>query len=301
VITDDDLHALAEMPAAPPDGAGARGALPCRPVAAVLARGTRLRRRRTHRRRGVAAATAALVVAVPTWLVARRDPAVDTTTGPSTTASTTTSTTPSTTSSTTTTPASGVATDPFGDAAPWTGPPLPASTAPAYVEAAGTDPDAAAQCPVLAPDDLGEGAGATPRASTGGGVAWAVQYDLPGGPGEPDDVSLTTPEAGGSTFTVAAYRFPTPVAGWGAQVGVDSVDDLVTGRGRVHTWSDGTVVGWGEGIPGPGPAADGEAIGWAADLWRPDADPLCLYTVSSYLGEEHVLHLIEHLRRVEGT
>jgi hypothetical protein len=63
------------------------------------------------------------------------------------------------------------------------------------------------------------------------------------------------------------------------------------------TLDDGTVVEI--------PERDDEGIDRPEDvvvqLQIAGADPSCLYAVHSYLGEAHVLHLIEHLRRVEGT
>jgi hypothetical protein len=273
--------------------------------------------RRTRRRRGLTAATAVLVLAVPTWLVVRDEPTVDTTTGPSTSG-------PSTSGPSTSGPStSGPSTDPFGAAAPWAGSPLPGSAAPTYVDAAASDPEAAALCPVLAPADLGDGARATPHMMAPGTLgSWGVQYDLPGAPGEPDDGALPTPDAGRTTFSVGATVMPPAPPDMAASTGIGSVRDLVVKRPQVHTWADGSVAGWGGDLPGmPEPDTtmtleDGTVIEIPElfpdeDVDRPEAavvqlqiggaDPSCLYTVHSYLGEAHVFHLIEHLRRVEGT
>jgi hypothetical protein len=107
-----------------------------------------------------------------------------------------------------------------------------------------------------------------------------------------------------------------------ASTGTGSVRDLVVKRPQVHSWSDGSAAGWGGDLPGmPEPDTtmtleDGTVVEIPGlfpdeDVDRPEAavvqlqiggaDPSCLYTVHSYLGEAHVFHLIEHLRRVEGT
>lgn len=279
--------------------------------------------RRTHRRRALTVATVAVALAavgVPVWLVAQPAADVDTRTAAPSATAPPTSAMPSTTA----TPATSTPppADPFGPTPPWAAAPLPASAAPAYVEAAASDPDAAARCPVVAPADLGEGAGATPRMTTRGQPGrWGVEYDLPGAPGTPDDGALATPEAGRNTFTVYAVVMPPVPPGMGESLGVDTVRDLVTQRPVVHTWSDGSVAGWGGDLPGmPQPdtsvVVDGEVVpipdltpGTPAGA-EPEpedvvvqfqlqgADPSCLYAVHSYLGEAHAFHLVEHLRRV---
>jgi len=282
-------------------------------------------RHRTRRRRGLQLATAAAVLAVPTWLVVRDDSGVDTTTGPADTASTTTTVPPTTgaadaadaTGATGATGATWAAGDGgLGAAAPWSGAPLGAAAAPAYVQAAANGPDAAAKCPVVAPDDLGVGAAATPRPTSADETdRWGVSYDVP-----------ATSERGPGTFAVFAIVMP-PGPG-----GPSGVRDMVTQRSGTHTWSDGSVAGWGDLPEDPRPPStivvDGEVIDLDEILPPPlpeeplstrgdsavseapttvvqfllqDADPSCLYSVDSDLGRDHAFHLLEHLRRVEGT
>lgn len=272
-------------------------------------------RRRTQRRRALTVATVAVALAavgVPAWLVAQpATPDVDTRTAAPSATEPPTSATPAAPSTSAPPPA-----DPFGSTPPWAAAPLPASAAPAYVEAAASDPDAAAKCSVVAPADLGEGAGATPRMTTRGQPGrWGVEYDLPGAPGTPDDGALATPDAGRNTFTVYAIVMPPPPPGMGESMGVDSVRDLVTQRPVVHTWSDGSVAGWGGDLPGmpqadTSVAVDGELVPLPDQPAEPEpedmvvqfqlqgADPSCLYAVHSYLGEAHAFHLVEHLRRL---
>ena len=272
--------------------------------------------RRTRRRRALTVATVAVTLAavgVPAWLVTQpAAPGVDTRTAAPSATAPPTSATPATSAPP---PA-----DPFGPTPPWAAAPLPASAAPAYVEAAASDPDAAAKCPVVAPADLGEGAGATPRMTTRGQPGrWGVEYDLAGAPGTPDDGALATPDAGRNTFTVYAVVMPPPPPGMGEPMGVATVRDLVTQRPVVHTWSDGSVAGWGGDLPGtpqpdtsividgevapipdlnPGPPAEPEPEDMVVQFQIQGTDPSCLYAVHSYLGEAHTFHLVEHLRRL---
>ncbi|HMG45207.1 MAG TPA: hypothetical protein VK611_28000 [Acidimicrobiales bacterium] len=275
--------------------------------------------RRTHRRRALTVATVAVALAavgVPAWLVAQpAAPGADTRTAAPSATEPPSSATPPTSATSAPPPA-----DPFGPTPPWAAAPLPASAAPAYVEAADSDPDAAAKCPVVAPSDLGEGAGATPRMTTRGQPGrWGVEYDLAGAPGTPDDGALATPDAGRNTFTVYAIVMPPVPPGMGESMGLESVRDLVTQRPVVHTWSDGSVAGWGGDLPGtpqpdtsivvdgevvpipdltPGPPAEPEPEDMVVQFQLQGADPSCLYAVHSYLGEAHTFHLVEHLRRL---
>jgi len=271
-------------------------------------------RRRTHRRRGLQVATAAMVLAVPTWLVARSEPDVDARTGPADTASTTTTT--STTSGPPTTAAAAEDGSALGLGAtvPWAGPPLAAADAPAYVQAAANSPGAAAKCPVVAPDDVGEGAAATAQPTPPDDLQWGVLYELP-----------PTTERGRTTFAVSAVALPA------GRQGRNEVPALVTERAATHTWSDGSIAGWGDLPDDPRPPSTVVVDGQVVDMDEvspdlPDepismrggtavseppsmviqfqlqgADPACLYTVDSGLSRDHAFHLLQHLRRVEGT
>lgn len=244
-------------------------------------------RRRTYRRRGLTAATAALLLALPLWVVSRRDTPSElhVTVGPSTT--------PTVTVTITTVPAG-----PFGPTAPWAGDPLPASAAPAFLEAAAEAPDVAAACPILALDDLGEGARAVPRMNPSGENDWRVEYDLAGAPGYPAEGAVPTADAGRATFAVGASLLPAPLRDlpppWG---NYDSLRDRINDRSHTHTWSDGSIAGWGD--PEGPPLGPGAPVSDVVHFQLQDADPMCIYTVETFLGEAHALHLVAHLRRID--
>lgn len=244
-------------------------------------------RRRTYRRRGLTAATAVLMLATPLWLVSRRDSPSElrVSTGSSTTTSPTVTISPT------------VPGGPFGPNAPWAGDPLPASAAPTYLEAAAAAPDVAASCPLLAPVDLGEGAGATARVSTFGDNAWSVEYDLPGAPGPPADGAVPTADSGRGTFAVTASLMPPPLRDlpppWGDY---DSLRARVEDLPQTRIWSDGSIAGWGHSSS---PGSPGAPVSHAVNFQLPDADPMCIYTTESFLGEAHALHLAAQLRRID--
>jgi hypothetical protein len=190
---------------------------------------------------------------------------------------TTTSSSPSQTTTTTTQSAS----DPV---APWAGAALPASAAPATVEAWRSEGSPGAECPAVAPADLGEGEGATARATTRGQPgAWWVAYDLPGGDGEAD-IQSPANDVGTETFSVSAIEI---------DGGSDSVDRVP----NELRWSDGSVGSYGPEGDGTLLMPEGVTYPWLAYLRIGDSP--CLYQVHSYLGREHVEHLISQLRYVE--
>jgi len=185
--------------------------------------------------------------------------------------------------------------DPFGAVAPWvTEPPLPQADVPELVEAWSSDADAQAQCPLLAPDDLGDGAGATPRATDRGQPgAWWVEFDLPGAPGEVD-IQSPAVDAGRATFFVSALAD-------GDRPGGPSVDDSVNRWPSIHHWDDGSAVGWG--VAGDGVEAPTQPTGWPTEwlAYMKVAGSPCFYQVGSYLSRDHLTYLISHLRLVEGA
>lgn len=174
----------------------------------------------------------------------------------------------------------------------WSAAPLSAADAPAFVEAWNSDPYAR-ECPVLAPDDLGEGAGATPRVTDRGQPgAWWVEYDLPGAPGEVD-IQSPAADAGRANFFVSA-RIGEP----GYELPVS--DENINSWPNVHHWSDGSSVGWG--VTGRGVLQQSNPewpISWLAYMELEGSR--CFYQVGSYLSEEHLIFLLSHLRFVEGT
>jgi hypothetical protein len=185
----------------------------------------------------------------------------------------------------------GVSTDP---APPWAAARLDAADAPAFLQAWSDDPYAKEKCPVLAPDDLGEGRGATARPTDRGKPGgWWVEYDLSGAPGEAE-IQRPVVAAGRAVFSVSAV-IGTP----GNENPVKEAD--ITRWPHIRNWPDGSRAGWG--VSGDGRDAptqpDGTPTQWLAYL-ELHGSP-CLYQVGSYLGEAHLVHLIEHLRRVEGA
>jgi hypothetical protein len=186
-------------------------------------------------------------------------------------------TTTETTTSTTAVPPSDVA-------APWSAAPLPTAAATATVEAWQSDGSPGAECPALAPADLGEGEGATPRATTRGQPgAWWVAYDLPGAPGEAE-IQSPSRDAGKETFSVSAIELDTGSA------------DRFPHKLR---WADGSHGSYGAEGDGTLPMPDGVPYPWLAYI-NMSGSP-CLYQVHTYLGRDHLEHLIRELRLVEGT
>ncbi len=152
---------------------------------------------------------------------------------------------------------------------PWAGEPLAAADVPRvfrdeHRKAANRD-----TCPLLVPTVVA--AAARPRrASFHGG--WAVAYDKKGAPGtRPSGEPCAS--CGRSAFGVAG-------------TGVDKGGGPAWPKEIV--WSDGSRAGYGpEGGQGPKVLAYLEL-----------SDAGCLYNVWSALGEEHLVKLIEGLRRV---
>ena len=152
---------------------------------------------------------------------------------------------------------------------PWAGEPLAAADVPRVFRdehrvAANRD-----SCPLLVPTDVE--AGARPRRANFSG-GWAVAYDKKGVPGtRPSGEPCAS--CGRGAFGVAG-------------TGVDKGGGPTWPKEIV--WADGSRAGYGpEGGEGPN---------FLAYLELSDAG--CLYSVWSALGEEHLVVLIEGLRRV---
>lgn len=117
-----------------------------------------------------------------------------------------------------------------------------------------------AACAAIAPQSLGEGAGATPRAATFSG-GWAVAYDTPG------------------------VRSAFGVAGTGSKAADPAYGDWPF----VRRWADGSSAEYGpEGGSGPNQLA-----------YLRIAGQQCLYNVWSRLGRDHLEYLLDQLRFVE--
>jgi hypothetical protein len=256
------------------------------------------RRSERHRRRRTAiisvAALAVLMAGVGVVTSVRHTSSTDVATlGPAGT-SISTSTIPAQ-GSTRSTPVTRDTTPPVGpatalnDAPPWGEAPLAAATVPEEVRAWNSDAAAAAACALLVPDDLGAGAGAgaTARASDRGQPgAWWIAYDLPGAPGE-IEIQQPAPGAGKQTFSVSGT------------VPFGPYSDPATQWDNKHYWSDGSSVGYGVLGRGALPPTPGMDPAWLAYLHVAGSD--CFYQVLTYLGPDHLIHLLNHLRYVTGA
>jgi hypothetical protein len=152
---------------------------------------------------------------------------------------------------------------------PWAGEPLAAADVPRVYLDEHRKADNRATCPLLVATDVE--AGAKPRrASFHGG--WAVAYDKKGAPG--------TRPSGEPCASCGRSAFGLAGAGVEKGGGPQWPKQII--------WSDGSRVGYGDD-GGQGPQQ-------VAFLERADAG--CLYNVWSSLGEQHLVHLIQSLRRV---
>lgn len=130
-----------------------------------------------------------------------------------------------------------------------------------------------ATCAAIGFASLGEGTGATPRPANFSG-GWAVAYDKPGEPGV---------EANGQ-FCADCGRGTFGIAGTGVEAGTGG-----PAAARVIEWSDGSRASlFLQGGTGPGHLAYVTVRG-----------ERCLYNVWTYLGMDHLEHLVESLRYVE--
>ncbi len=156
--------------------------------------------------------------------------------------------------------------------APWSQARLPKSRVPAVFLAVWKKAANRRSCPLLVPTDLGPGGAAKPRPATFYG-GWAVAYDGKGLPGtKADGTACAT--CGRSAFGVAG-------------TGADKTG--ATPFATVVHYDDGSELSFGqEGGTGPG---------WLAYVTLPDA--ACLYNVWSAVSQEHLLQLVDGLRRAE--
>lgn len=148
---------------------------------------------------------------------------------------------------------------PAAPAAPWAGERLAPGQVPAVFVAEWRKAANRATCALIAPSNLGGGAGATPRGAYFSG-GWSVAYDQPG------------------------LRSAFGVAGTGSRAEDPSYDEWPHRR----AWSDGSGAGYGpEGGSGPNQLAYLRIQGQD-----------CLYNVWSRLGRAHLEQLLESLRFV---
>jgi hypothetical protein len=160
------------------------------------------------------------------------------------------------------------------DPAPWSDAPAAARAVPRVYVTEWRKARNRATCPLLVFTDLGEGEGARPRRATFHG-GWAIAYDRKGLPG--------TQPSGADCEVCGRSAFG--IAGTGVEKGGGPPwpNEL--------RWADGSHAGYGpEG---------GVGRRSLAYLSIEGAD--CLYNVWSALGEEHLVTLLQGLRRVEAA
>ncbi len=203
-----------------------------------------------------------------------------TTIAPSSTTTVATTTTPTTAATTTTSSTTTTTTPPPAASAPWSAAAL--AEAPDVVQTEWDAADNNGACSALYPAETPEvdgGTGTLRRANFSGG--WGVAWDRDAGPGR-EPTGVYCEDCGRGAYGIAG-------------VGVLAEDVGLEGRWPAEvTYDDGSLLGYG-------------AEGFAFD------DPLapllgelriagegCLYQVWSFLGEEHLLALIDQLRFVEG-
>jgi hypothetical protein len=120
---------------------------------------------------------------------------------------------------------------------------------------------------------------ATIRTATFAG-GWGVAWDLPDGPGR---------EASG-TYCADCGRGAYGIAGTGLQ----AQGDEPTLWSAQLTWADGSIAGYGyEGQADPGSGAP-------LLMYLLVNGDGCVYNVWSFLGEDHLLRLVDSLRKVQG-
>ena len=132
-------------------------------------------------------------------------------------------------------------------------------------------------CAAIAPTSLGKGQGAKPRRANFGTGAWAIAYDKPGLPGRTPNGSLCA-NCGRGAFGIAGTS-----------------SDIKDPRYRAwpfhREWADGSRADYGlEG---------GESLPYLAYLEI--SGQRCLYNVWSFLGRDHLEHLLNHLRFIDGA
>lgn len=186
----------------------------------------------------------------------------------------------STTSTTVAEADSSVTTTTIIGVAPWSQAPLPQSAVPVHlIEDWGTAENQT-WCSALYPAGGGAlVAGAVSRPAEFGG-GWAVAWDLPDGPGRSADGGYC-PDCGRGAFGVAGAGL------------TGTVDDLSIWPNQI-AWEDGSRAGYGlEGLEEPGSGAP--LLSYVVVEGQG-----CLYDVWSFLGEDHLLALLNSLRYVEG-
>jgi hypothetical protein len=184
----------------------------------------------------------------------------------------------------TTTPTTTIA----ANTAPWSADPLPADSVPAVVEQTWAAADNRNECAVLFPADPGSLAQGAVLHNRYFGGGWGLAWDLPSGPGRWEPGGDYCPDCGREAFGVAGTG--------GDATGAE--DSIWSSR---LAWTDGLTAGYryahaGYGFEGLTAGQAGEPL--LAYLFIDGQG--CMYNVWSFLGEEHLLSLIDQLRFVEG-
>jgi hypothetical protein len=167
-----------------------------------------------------------------------------------------------------------------GGAAPWSGEPLPQPVIPQLLINDWAKAANRTWCSALYPEDPAalNPSGISRSADFSGG--WAVAWDLPNGPGR-EAADGYCADCGRGAYGVAGPDFS------------GSVDDLNIWPNQL-AWEDGSRAGYGlEGLESAGSGAP-----WLGYLVINGQG--CMYNVWSFLGEEHLLMLVDSLRFVEG-
>ena len=179
-------------------------------------------------------------------------------------------------------PEATTTTIPADGKAPWSAASLAADAVPTVVADTWSAADNRDECAALFPADPGALAGDAALHDRYFGGGWGLAWDLPSGPGRWDPGGEYCADCGREAFGVAGTG--------GDATGTE--DAIWPNR---LAWADGSHAGYGyEGLSPTGGA--GEPL--LAYLFIDGQG--CMYNVWSYLGEEHLLALIEQLRFVEG-
>jgi hypothetical protein len=179
--------------------------------------------------------------------------------------------------------------------APWSGAALTADRVPQILLDEWTlDARAPSSCPLLVPDDLGEGtADARLRHATSEGEMLAA-WDLPSGPGRYGTGDYCA-DCGRGAFGIGTFQ------GTGTS-GLLPVTDRWDDGSEGRLGSDGSR--FSGGIPADRltftDPETGEPAAAPYEMFLYPAGFDCRYWVWSFLGPDHVGYLVDHLRRVAG-
>jgi hypothetical protein len=167
--------------------------------------------------------------------------------------------------------------DPGLPAAPWSVPPLPDEAVPSVLAEQWNQAANKGFCGALYPADANDLASdAVVRGADIAPGGWAVVWDRPEGPGEGEDGEYCE-DCGRDAFGIA---------------GTDAPRESLAAFPKRIEWSDGSVAGYG-----PGEATE---AGAPYQVSIAVAGQGCTYEAWSFLGEDHLLVLIDELRFVEG-